>query len=577
MVFPQRRTVNLRLRLVAVGFGVLSLWIGARLFYLQIIRHDYYVSLAARAQEVARPVRPHRGAIYLQDTRSGELFPAAVNKEWDTVYAVPQEIPAGKEEATVRQLAAALAGLTPERAQKLQEKFADKNLRYYVVARKVPAEAVERLKTAALAGLAFAKEEHRFYPEGELAAPVLGFVGETENGEPWGQYGLEGYWDKTLAGRVGFKAGARGALGNLIPQAGGESVPAEDGADLILTIDRNLQFKACARLAEGLKEYQAKGAALVLLDVPTGAIRAMCSLPAFNPNEYSRVDTIDVFNNRTVFTPFEPGSVFKAITMAAGLDLGLIKSETTFVDPCQRVINGHRIRNADGKCYGRQTMTQVLEQSINTGAVWVQEQIGNERFGDYVRRFGFGKKSGITLDTESAGDVSSLNKPGHIFGANASFGQGFTATPLQLALAFGALANEGRLLQPQIISEARYPGGRREKTTPDELERVVSPAAAQATLGMLTAVVENHYRRARIPHYYVAGKTGTAQIAERGRYSATRTNHTFIGLAPADRAQLVLLVKYEEPARRWAEQTALPVFRDVMEFALNYYGIPGTR
>jgi cell division protein FtsI/penicillin-binding protein 2 len=303
----------------------------------------------------------------------------------------------------------------------------------------------------------------------------------------------------------------------------------------------------------------------------------MCSLPDFNPNDYADVKDVSQYNNTTIFTPYEPGSVFKSIAMSAGVDLGLVSPNTTFTDPCVRVFNGFEIHNAMNKCYGVQTMTQVLENSINTGMMFVADKLGNKRLSDYVKKYGFGQKTGIELGPEAAGDVSSLDKKGQIYAAVGSFGQGLTATPIQLAAAYSAIANQGILPKPYIISEIRYADGKREITTPKLSEPVISARTAKLLSSMLVSVVDNHYRAAKIPGYYVAAKSGTAQIAERGKYSEERTNHTFAGFAPATNPQFVLVVKYEEPERKWAEQSALPTFRNLLAFALQYYAVPNDR
>lgn len=573
----RRQLENKQLRTLSIAFFLLALWIVARLFWLQAVQHSYYALFALNAHEIYQKTHPHRGNIYFQDTRSQALYPAAVNKDFFMVYAVPKEIAPRDVKKTFDVLTNLLTIDDDNRRHTLFNKLAQSELRYVPVAKKVAEEDTLKIKEAGLTGVYFTQEEYRYYPEKNSGANVLGFVGSDASGDFNGRYGLEGYWDKELAGKGGFLEGEKGAQGNLISLADKKIVPAEDGIDLVLTIDRALQYKACERLRQGMDEYQAKSAALLLLNPTNGAVLAMCSLPDFDPNEYSKTEDIAAFNNTSIFTQYEPGSVFKAFTMAAGLDLNLITPETTYTDPCERIINKYHIRNAQQKCYGVATMTNVLENSINTGAVWVEEQIGGERFNDYIKKFGFGQKTGIELNTESAGDISSLGRKGAIFGANGSFGQGLTATPLQLASAYGAIANDGKLLKPYVVGEKRYANGRRERTSPEVVDVAISPQAARLTSAMLVSVVENHYHAAKIDHYYVAGKTGTAQIPEKGSYSDTRTNHTFAGFAPADKPQLVLVVKYEEPQRKWAEQTALPVFKDVMKFALTYYGIPGTR
>lgn len=565
-----------RVRVVAIFFLVLAIWIVVRLFMLQIVQHDYYALFALNSHEIYQRLHPDRGRIYFKDSRTKIEYPAAVNKEFFIVYANPREI-SPEETATTSVQVGALLGQTPEEQKTTLAKLSNHSDSYAVIAKKVPSDVADRLTAATLKGIYATGVSMRYYPEGALAGAVLGFTGSDSAGNIVGRYGIEGYWEKKLAGKGGFTMGEKGALGSWISLADRTTVPSENGADLVLTIDRAVESAACERLRQGLKDYNAKSAALVLMNPKTGAILAMCSLPDYDPNNYSKADDLSVYNNTAIFTAYEPGSVFKAFTMGAGLDLGLVTPNTTYTDPCERIINGFHVRNAMQSCYGEQTMTEVLEKSINTGAVWVEEKVGADKFRQYIEKFGFGDKTGIALNTEVSGDVSSLKKKGEIFGANGSFGQGLTATALQVAAGYAAIANGGKLMKPYVVDQVRYPGGEKETATPMVVEQVISEHAAKLLGAMLVSVVENHYKAAKINTYYVVGKTGTAQIAERGVYSDNRTNHTFAGFAPAADPALVLVVKYEEPERKWAEQTALPVFKDVMQFALNYYAIPGDR
>ena len=548
-----------------------------RLFDLQVLQSDYYKTLALSAHEIYRQLHPNRGEIFFQDTRNGTEYPAAVNRTYYQVYAVPKEI----KPAEVAPTALALAKIF-DADDALKKEFFDKLNKpddlYEAIARKVPEEIVNQIKEEKLPGLYSTAEEYRYYPEQNLAANVLGFCSFDDNGNTVGRYGLEGYWDKILAGKAGFQLGERGAQGNWISLAGRKLVTAEDGADLKLTIDRSLQFKACELLKKGAEEYGAKSAALVMMDPRTGAILAMCSVPDFDPNNYSKIEDLSAFNNTSIFTPYEPGSVFKPITMSAAVDLDLVGPNTTYVDPCVQKVDDRFIHNALNGCYGTQTMTNVLEKSINTGMVWVEAKLGRNKFLDYVRRFGFGDKTGVALDTEQAGNISSLDKKGQVSGAMASFGQGITVTPLQLAAAYSALANGGRLMKPYIVDEIRYPSGKIAKTEPQSVAAVISPRASKLITGMLISVIENQYARVvKLPHYYLAGKTGTAQIAGPGGYSDVKTNHTFSGYAPANDPRFVLVIKYEEPARAWAESTAAVTFKELTSFALQYYGVPEDR
>jgi cell division protein FtsI/penicillin-binding protein 2 len=572
-----KKEVNNQLRIISVFILLSALVIIARLFVLQVMERKYYSALALNNHETYKQLYPRRGNIFFQDTRGeSKEYPAAVNRQYYLLYAVPRDIPASQINTTTDFLASVLS-YSPEEKNNLLAKLSKSGDPYEPIAKKVTEDLKNQIESANLPGINTVGQEFRYYPEGSLAANILGFTGQNENGDLTGYYGIEGFWDKSLAGKSGFLAGERGALGSLIPLADRTLKQAEDGTDLILTMDRNLQYKACEYLQEGFEKHKAKSAALILMDPKTGAILSMCSLPDFDPNNYSNVKDVGVYNNTSIFTAYEPGSVFKPIIMSVALDLGLVTPFTTYVDTGERIINGHKIKNALEKKYGLVTMTNVLESSINTGMIWVGEKIGQTRFKDYVEKFGFGKKTGIGLDTEVAGDISSLSKSAEIYNAVGSFGQGFTATPLQLVAAYAAMANGGRMPKPYIVDEVRHSSGKIEKTEPKS-EVVISANTDKLITAMLISVVEKgHSQAAKMKEYYIAAKTGTAQIASRGEYSADDTNHTFVGYFPASDPKFVMLVKYEAPQADWAESTAAPVFKNVAKFTLDYYGIPGDK
>ena len=575
---PKQLNSENSLRSISIIVLVGACIIIVRLFMLQVMGHQYYLALAASSHEIYEQLYPHRGSIFLQDTRMPDKeYPVSVNRQYYSVYAVPQDISSDQVVSTTDFLIKTLQ-LPEEDREKLIIKLSKKNDPYEPVAKKIPEQIKDSIMAAHLSGINTTGEEFRYYPEGNVAANILGFTAQNDKGELSGRYGVEGFWDEMLAGKSGFLAGEKGAFGSMIAVANRTLKKAEDGADLLLTIDRNVEYKSCERLRQGLKEYEAKSASLILMNPKTGAIIAMCSMPDFDPNNYSKVDDVGVYNNTAVFTPYEPGSVFKPIIMSVALDLGLVNPFTTYVDTGEREINGFKIRNALDKKYGIATMTNVLENSINTGMIWVAEKIGKTRFKEYVERFGFGKKTGIGLNTEATGDISPLSKPADIYTAVGSFGQGITATPLQVAAAYAALANGGRMPKPYIVEEVRYSNGKTEKTEP-ETESVISANASKLVTGMLISVVEKTYHKvAGMKNYYVAAKTGTAQIASKaGGYDENKTNHTFVGYFPATDPRFVLLVKFEEPKQNWAESTAAPVFHDVAKFVLDYYAVPGDK
>ncbi|MBI3956846.1 MAG: penicillin-binding protein 2, partial [Candidatus Kerfeldbacteria bacterium] len=266
------------------------------------------------------------------------------------------------------------------------------------------------------------------------------------------------------------------------------------------------------------------------------------------------------------------------MTLAAAIDQGLITPETTFDDSGSVQIGKYTIRNADEKKYGVQTMNQVLEQSINTGAIFTVQKLGTDRFRDYLERFGFGTKTGIPLQGENDGDISTLSKSGEIYAATASFGQGMAVTPLQLLMAYAALVNDGKLMKPRLVEAIIKPNGFRESIDPETVREVVSPDTARLMKAMMVNVVRNgHGQRAGVPGYYVGGKTGTAQIpyGDRPGYKPDEHIGTFVGFAPLTDPAFVMLTKIDVPRDvRFAESSVAPLFGDLAAFLLNYYRVP---
>ena len=437
-----------------------------------------------------------------------------------------------------------------------------------------------------LDGIAFVTKTHRYYPEENIGSHLLGFV-KTNEKEQTGEYGLEGFFNNELKGVGSVAYTDYGAKGDLIVINGHEYVKAQDGDSLVLTIDPIVQFNICGKLNVKAEELEADSATVIVMDPKDGAILAMCSWPDYDPNNYRKVEDINVYNNPAVFFQYEPGSVFKTFSMAAAIDKEKITPQTTFKDEGFIMIEGwdKPIRNADFEtkgAHGIVDMNTVLEESLNTGAIHAMRKTGREEFAQYVRDFGFGEKTGIELDTEVAGDIRKINgdKVYEIFAATASFGQGITATPLQLITAYSALANGGILMKPHLVKELIYPDGKREKVKPKQIRRVVSERTSMLIGGMLANVVEGgHAKLAAVPGYYVGGKTGTAQIAStKIRGYSEKTAHTFIGYAPIDEPRFVMLVKIDNPKDiDYSSQSAAPLFGDIAKFLLTYWQVPMER
>lgn len=571
-----------RLRFTLGFFFIISIIIIGRLIILMIFQHSFYVALAAGSQEIYKSLFPTRGQIYIQDSRTGEEYPLAMNRDYFIVYADTRLIKTDEEAKSVAEKLAEIFGYDDEKKFQVYLQLNKRNDPYEPIENKVEEFIVDKLKEANLLGIAFSRSSLRYYPEGNLAVHVVGFLGKNNDGNDIGRYGIEGYWQKELAGNGGFFEGAKSVGGGRIPLAGWNFKPAENGVDILLTIDRTLQYKACKRLLEASEEYGATSASLVILEPATGKIRTMCGVPDFDPNYYNMVESVSTYNNDAIFTPYEPGSIFKPVAMAAALNEDLVTPDTYFYDSgfvdsgCTKPI-----KNAGEKIYKDQTMSGVLENSINTGMVQVVKFLGKNKFRQYVEDFGFGIKTGIELDSEASGTIDSLsqNKGDEVdcYTATASFGQGLTATPLQIVSAFSAIANGGSLMKPYIVEELRYPSGKIERFYPEEIKKVLNSRNAMLLSGMLVNVIDRGQASvARVDGYYIAGKTGTAQIPGPGGYTE-ETNHSFVGFGPVDDPKFAMIIKFEKPKREYSSTTAAPVFADIAKFILEYYQVPPNR
>ncbi|MDA1038549.1 MAG: penicillin-binding protein 2, partial [bacterium] len=476
-----------RIRLLVLFILLFASALIARLFYLQVIRHGDYSAQAAGQHALVEELFAKRGTIYMHDYETDALVPVALSQDLGFVYVVPKEIEnvqetvdalvnildlifdkkkdelkkeASKEvllvdgvvvEESIPEIhivGTELDRLIPTKVdedivdevendgpteyERFVERLSDKDDPYEPVMRGVLEEQLSLLREKDLPGVYYLREATRLYPEAGIGGHVLGFVGQDSNGFPVGQYGVEGFNDELLSGRAGHLETQKDVAGRLVAVGKRSYVPPEDGSDIILTIDRTIQFTACRELRQAVLRYGADGGSVIIMDPRTGNILAMCGYPDFYPGAYGDVESIDVFNNPATFGSYEPGSIFKSVTMAAALDTEVVTPSSTFVDTGLVEVGIHTIRNSDRKAHGEVTMTEVLEQSLNTGMAYVVGELGYDKFREYVQNFGFGEKIGLPLNKESSGDISSLDKEGDIFAITASFGQGISVTPIQM-------------------------------------------------------------------------------------------------------------------------------------------------
>lgn len=565
-----------RFRFIFVAFACVLILIVLRLGYLQVMEHGMYSLYASDQHDLEKKLLPTRGRVFLRDPQDGALTPLATNRLSWQVYAVPRDM---KDPAAIaHEVAPFLKKNEADLIAQLTKRLDDP---YELLAKDVATENIDALRAKDLTGIGFVKMTARMYPEKGLGGQLLGFVQEDEQGAMRGKYGIEGSYETLLAGLPGSLVAEKDAGGRRLIFGETELQEAKDGSDIILTIDRAIQYKTCQVIKDAVQRHQADSGSIVVIDPQTGAIMAMCSAPDFEPATYGETKDLSYFNNPATFISYEPGSVFKAFTMAAGIDAEKITPKTTYNDTGQEEIDDFTIRNADKKAHGIQNMTYALDESLNTATIFVQRLLGKDLFRTYMERFGFGAKTDIGLTPESKGDISSLTKKGSIFAATASFGQGITTTPIQLAAGYAALANGGKLMKPYIVAEVVHPDGTREKTKPITINQPISSRASRLVTGMLVSVVENgHGKRAGVPGYWVAGKTGTAQVPKKNGkgYETDVTIGSFAGFAPANDPRFAMIVKIDRPRDvQWAESSAAPVFGEMASFLLTYLRVPPER
>lgn len=433
-------------------------------------------------------------------------------------------------------------------------------------------EAGEEILSWDQVGLQADPRPERVYPEGALGAHFLGFV--NSNGS--GFYGVEGYYDSVLKGRPGLQAGERGPFGDLIPLGVSHFIPPQNGGTVSLTIDRSVQRLVEQELIKAVNQYQAQSGTVVVMQPKTGAVLAMASYPNYDPNHYAKVKYQYLFSNPAVSEQYEPGSVFKIITMAAGLDAGEVGPQGTIYDGGAIEVGGRFIYNWDRQAHGQVDMTDVLAKSLNVGVAQIAVALGKDRFYTYVKRFGFGKLTEIDLGNEGPG---TLKTPKDVswhesdLGTN-SFGQGIAVTPVQIAAAVSVVANEGLLMKPYIVAQI-IDGDQTKEIKPTVVRRAVSEETAEKLTVMLVEALERSESPALVSGYKVAGKTGTAEIPVPGGYHPTLTLTSFAGYLPADDPEVMILVIIDRPATsRWGSQTAAPTFKRIAEQLVLLLNIP---
>lgn len=557
---------------------------GVRAFYLQIIRHDYYVRAAQSDQLKEYEIPATRGIIKAHD--GSAVVPIVLNQKLYTVYADPTLV---KNTGRVAEsLAATLGGSISE----YEERLRTKDTRYVVLARKVTTDQKEKIIKYRYPGIGAQQQFYRTYPNSTLASQLLGFV----NNEGEGVYGVEQALNGILNGTPGQLKAVTDIHG--VPLAANTEntrVAPKPGDDIILTINMAMQKQLETILQEGLKSAKSDSGSALIMDPATGAIKAMANWPTYDPSQFATVEDANLFNNAAVSSPLEVGSIMKPLTAAAALNSGAIKPDTAYNDPAVWGIDGYKITNIeeDGGA-ARRSISDILNLSLNTGATWMLMQMGGkggteitregrERWYEYmVDHYRLGQKSGIEQGYEAEGYIPDPNDGYglNLTYANTSFGQGMTATPLQMAAAFSAIINGGTYYQPRLVDKTVAADGKVTTKQPKVLKQgVVSAQTSSDMRSLLGGIIasKRYIRPAfNLSQYSVGGKTGTAEIAKPGGgYHEHEFNGTYLGFVGGELPQYVIAVRVNKPQIGGYAGTAAaqPVFVNVAHMLIDDFGV----
>ncbi len=565
---------SIRIRLIFGGFVVLTILLAGKLYLVQVVHGQDFRDRAERQYSLPRTAVFDRGTIYFED-RKGDRISAAT---LDSGFVVAISPPAVTD---IDALYKALSKLMTLDKTEFYKKARKVNDPYEEIAHRVSKETADTIKELKLPGVSIYKEQWRLYPGGTRAAHTLGFVAY-DTDTLIGRYGLEKYYENILSRAkdnlyVNFFAEVFSNVRDVVKTQEGEGE-----GDIVTTIEPTVQ----GFLEDALNEYVAKwsprSAGGIIIDPITGEVRALALTPTFDPNQFQKVKDGSVFLNPLIQNVFEMGSIMKPITVASGIDAGVITPDTTYNDTGSLTVDGYTISNYDKRGRGVVDMYHVLGESLNTGVAFIVRRLGNKRFADYVHKFGFDKETGIDLPGEVHGLVNNLTSPRDVEYVTASFGQGIAVSPIEMVRALSVLANGGVLITPHVVKKIEYDLGLSKTLSYPAGERVISKEASDAITKILVHVVDKYLLGGTVmlDHYSIAAKTGTAQIANKqtGGYYDDRYLHSFFGYFPAYEPRfLVFLFSLEPKNAKFASETLTPPFMNITKFLINYYQIPPDR
>lgn len=563
-------------RIYILSFAILafSLLLVAKLFFVQIVKNNGYEEAADRQYAAPAGTLFERGSIFFRK-KDMTLVSASKVVTGFRIAIVPKNI------VDVEGTYAQINAIIPINKEEYDTKVLKKNDPYEEIATRVSKEEVDKVSALKLPGVSVHKQNWRFNPGGSLASHALGFVA-FKGDDLTGRYGVEQSYNNILARKkddlyVNFFAEVFSNIGDTLFER------KDKEGDIVLTIEPSVQQYLEERLLDAQEKWQGESIGGIIIDPNNGEIIAMAKAPAFDVNTFSKYEDPKIFGNPLVENVFELGSVIKPLVMAAAINEGVVTPKTTYTDNGFVIVNTKQINNFDKKARGPNTsMQDVLNQSLNTGMVFTEQRLGNQKFAEYMRAYGIGEKTGIDLPNETRGLIDNLKSPRDIEYANAAFGQGIAVTPVEAVRAFSVLANGGYLVTPHVVTEIQYKDGGVKKMEYPVGPQVITKETSDTISNMLITVVDKGMQGGihSMERYSIGAKTGTAQMAKEngGGYYDDKHLHSFFGYFPAHKPRFLVFLYIVDPKGvQFAAQSLLPPFFETAKFMLNYYDVPPDR
>lgn len=557
----------MRLKFVTFCFFLAFVALTVRLFYWQVIKSETLSQEANYQYKSSSKVGSSRGEIKANDESL-----LATNKTGWLLFAEKPKI------INPKIVANSLSTILEEDSQSIYSKLTKEEIVWVPIKHKITGKQKKEIEDLNINGLGFDPEDKRFYPEGSASAQLLGFVGKNEKGEDTGYFGLEGYYDVSLKGKAGLIEQEKDLKGAPLLSGKNIEISSVSGANLITYIDKRITRIIDEKLKEGIEKYGAKEGSVIVMNPVNGGILAMSSYPSYDPAKYSEYDG-NLYKNPAISDTFEPGSVFKIIVMAAGLDSGAVNMETK-CDICNGPlkVDKYFIETWNKKYYPDSSMTDIIVHSDNVGMSFVAQKLGDEKMYDYLSLFGIGRLTGIDLQGESNVSMRKKGTWNVVDLATMSFGQGISTTPIQIIQAASVIANGGKLIKPSVVHKIELDGWSQSINENDlsnkEIRVISKDTADKMTEIMVQAARYGEAKWTNLKGFSVAGKTGTAQIPISGHYDPDKTIASFIGFAPANNPKFIMLVTLKEPQTSpWASETAAPLWYSIAKDLFMYFGI----